>query len=105
MTPGDLDLFPPTVYSQNAAFGAVPSFDWLTKYRTRLGQSNPFAEDVFDPLKYMNLEDSNMKVSVSETDFQGVSLLLCVAYIFIFLFFVVVDIVVVEHFIVVKICA
>ncbi|KAK7107287.1 inositol polyphosphate 5-phosphatase OCRL-like isoform X2 [Littorina saxatilis] len=58
------------LYSQNAAFGAVPSFDWLTKYRTRLGQSNPFAEDVFDPLKYMNLEDSNMKVSVSETDFQ-----------------------------------
>ena len=65
------DLFYPTVHSQNAAFGSAPTFDWLTKYRNRLGLSNPFAEDVFDPMKYMNLEDTNMTVSVSESDFEG----------------------------------
>ncbi|XP_076445234.1 inositol polyphosphate 5-phosphatase OCRL-like isoform X2 [Babylonia areolata] len=54
------------MHSQNAAFGSAPSFDWLTKYRNKLGLSNPFADDVFDPMKYMNLDDSNTTVSVSD---------------------------------------
>ena len=63
-----------TVHSQNAAFGAAPTFEWLTKYRTRLGQSNPFAEDTFDPLKYMNLDGTNVTVKASDSDdniFEG----------------------------------
>ncbi|KAK7463225.1 hypothetical protein BaRGS_00038210, partial [Batillaria attramentaria] len=63
-----LCLFPPTVHSQNAAFGTAPSFDWLAKYRNKVGGSNPFAEDVFDPMKYMNLEGTNLTVSVGQED-------------------------------------
>ncbi|KAL8583253.1 hypothetical protein ACOMHN_043088 [Nucella lapillus] len=59
------------LHSQNAAFGSSPSFDWLTKYRNRLGMSNPFADDVFDPMKYMNLEDTNLTVSASESNSSG----------------------------------
>lgn len=59
-------LFPPAVHTQNAAFGTTPSFDWLTKYRNKVGSSNPFAEDVFDPMKYMNLEGPNNHVTLTE---------------------------------------
>lgn len=54
------------LHTQNAAFGTTPSFDWLTKYRNKVGSSNPFAEDVFDPMKYMNLEGPNNHVTLTE---------------------------------------
>ena len=55
-----------SVQSQNAAFGLPSSFSWLEKYKKQaLGSplplkkdmsSNPFATDVFDPLKHMQLD-------------------------------------------------
>ncbi|KAJ8315690.1 hypothetical protein KUTeg_007840 [Tegillarca granosa] len=49
------------VESQIAAFGLPSSFKWLDKYRSNLEtqtSTNPFANDVFDPLKYMNIENT-----------------------------------------------
>ena len=42
-----------TVQSQNSAFGLPPSFEWIDNYLSG-GQSftNPFADDIFDPLRH-----------------------------------------------------
>ena len=56
-----------SVQSQNAAFGLPSTFSWLEKYKKQmLGasplapkkdlDSNPFATDVFDPLRHMQLD-------------------------------------------------
>ena len=53
------------VQSQNAAFGLPSTFSWLEKYKKMVigsplppkkDMSNPFATDVFDPLKHMHLD-------------------------------------------------
>ncbi|XP_052241819.1 inositol polyphosphate 5-phosphatase OCRL-like isoform X2 [Dreissena polymorpha] len=61
------------IQSQNAGFALPSSFTWLDKYRSDSMASthahtddNPFSNDVFDPLKYMNIDDKNSKVTASE---------------------------------------
>ncbi|KAL4233663.1 hypothetical protein ACF0H5_008345 [Mactra antiquata] len=55
--------------TQNAGFGLPSSFSWLDKYRNEIkgniareskvvDNSNPFSTDVFDPLRYMNIDKS-----------------------------------------------
>ncbi|XP_052808997.1 inositol polyphosphate 5-phosphatase OCRL-like isoform X2 [Mya arenaria] len=62
------------IQSQNAAFALPSTFSWLEKYSTKLlhpgptpsGEDNPFQNDVFDPLKYMQLDNSGSNVSVEK---------------------------------------
>ncbi|KAL5009466.1 hypothetical protein ScPMuIL_011771 [Solemya velum] len=52
------------LYSQSAGFGLPASFSWLDKYRDQLSKesnSNPFANDIFDPLGYMKINESGPK--------------------------------------------
>uniref|UniRef100_A0A2C9LAU3 Uncharacterized protein n=1 Tax=Biomphalaria glabrata TaxID=6526 RepID=A0A2C9LAU3_BIOGL len=65
------------VYSQVPAFGEPAAiFPWLEKYKrqsTDFNQSsgeNPFAEDIFDPLKHMSLDGTNMHVVDTESSRQ-----------------------------------
>ncbi|KAH9491544.1 hypothetical protein Btru_030906 [Bulinus truncatus] len=65
------------VLSQEAAFGEpVAVFPWLEKYKrqsTDYNQSsgeNPFSEDIFDPLKHMNLGGTNMHVVATDNHRQ-----------------------------------
>lgn len=59
------------VYSQSAGFGLPASFSWLDKYRDQLSKesnSNPFANDIFDPLGYMKINESGPKKTAGEFD-------------------------------------
>eukprot|EP00106_Octopus_bimaculoides_P007172 XP_014774614.1 PREDICTED: uncharacterized protein LOC106872219 [Octopus bimaculoides] len=42
-------------------FGLPSSFSWLDKYTNKAPEKNLFETDVFDPLKYMNIEDNGKK--------------------------------------------
>lgn len=55
--------------AENRGQGLTPTFNWLEKYRRQIAGEdqetnnsnvNPFATDVFDPLKHMNMSsDAN----------------------------------------------
>ncbi|XP_053397394.1 inositol polyphosphate 5-phosphatase OCRL-like [Mercenaria mercenaria] len=70
--------------TQNAGFGLPSSFSWLDKYRkqtvtsstaTSAEENNPFATDVFDPIKHMNLENNSSRQTSGgfEDDFSAMS--------------------------------
>lgn len=67
-----------TVQSQNEAFALPSTFNWLEKYMVQINgvpeqldlDDNPFKNDVFDPLKHMNLKNSDSRVSL-EPDRQS----------------------------------
>ncbi|GFS13828.1 inositol polyphosphate 5-phosphatase OCRL-1-like [Elysia marginata] len=93
--------------TQSLAFGEVPTFSWLEPFRVQCTQgnpaaptapqtlsstsrasktsdSNPFADDTFDPLRHMNLQTTDTKVMATdvglsrstwfEDDFSSMSL-------------------------------
>ncbi|XP_052827352.1 inositol polyphosphate 5-phosphatase OCRL isoform X2 [Octopus bimaculoides] len=47
-------------------FGLPSSFSWLDKYTNKAPEKNLFETDVFDPLKYMNIEDNGKKEPVKD---------------------------------------
>ncbi|CAE1246042.1 INPP5B_F [Acanthosepion pharaonis] len=48
------------ILTHTVGFGLPSSFSWLDKYNNKKEpDDNPFETDVFDPLKYMNLQDSD----------------------------------------------
>lgn len=48
------------ILTHTVGFGLPSSFSWLEKYNTgSKGGDNPFETDVFDPLKYMNIQDED----------------------------------------------
>lgn len=52
------------MYSQTAGFGLPASFSWLDKYQNSVSkesENNPFANDVFDPLGYMKINETGVK--------------------------------------------
>jgi hypothetical protein len=66
-----------SVQTQNVGFGLPSSFSWLDKYRSQTvtagfstspKEDNPFAADVFDPLKHMNIENNTSKRSPKNSD-------------------------------------
>ncbi|XP_071115406.1 type II inositol 1,4,5-trisphosphate 5-phosphatase-like [Haliotis cracherodii] len=62
------------LYTQNAGFGSPPTFSWLSKYCSRnSGTTNPFQDDVFDPLAHMNLTSNGVgqTVDVATAERQG----------------------------------
>ena len=49
-----------SVLTHTVGFGLPSSFSWLDKYNNKKeSDDNPFETDVFDPLKYMNLQDDD----------------------------------------------